>query len=689
MAKQIVPSDFKTHLIEQIVESVDEPANTVYYAFIGNHSNTGITPDDVVAPTQKLQDLNVDTYRNMILGKRLTSSDFNIMVPRYDWTSGTTYDIYDDEDASLFEKQFYVAVDEGSSIYVYKCLSNANGAVSTAQPTKADVDLNDNYYETSDGYQWKYMYGISDVVFDKFATQTFMPVVADAEVEENAKNGSIDVIKVDTHGRFYNNSLSSDFAVSTISDGTTIKLPSGSSQVENFYANTIMHLTGGTGAGQYRRVTSSTANGSGQYVIIESAFSTTPNETTQYQISPEVQITSDGTQTINAVARAIVNANASNSIHRVEVLEPGLNYNYANTEILVGTQGPSSGGSAGEIVAVEEATVRAIIPPPDGHGANSAVELGGRVLGINAKFSNTENDTVIADNIFTQFGIIRDPLFANVEVTTIKKSDSTPGTDGEFTEGEDVKQITRKKLCSTYVVESGNTIIVSNGDLNLDEELEAGEYLFIADESVATRNHLTFIESVINSTSIELNTAPNWDSSTANLYFATVTANAVVKQVVDSDSILLEQCDNRLVSDKLIVGMTSQAIANVQAINVNGRLASNAVYDFNAFNQMTKISGSRTGTIEENDVVQQVTSGATALVHSIADNDIFVTRVEGTFDTSEPIISANNDGTISAGFTKLDGELDPTSGSIIYLQNDIPVSRANNSSEELRIILEF
>ena len=689
MAKQIVPSDFKTHLIDQLIESVDEPSNTVYYAFIGNHVDSGVTLDDISAPTQKLQDLNVDTYRNMILGKRLTSDDFSIMIPRYEWETGTVYDAYDDTDANLFDKEFYVAVDETAFIHVYKCLSNANGAVSNAQPTKADVDPNDNFYETSDGYQWKYMYSVDSVTFDKFATQSFMPVVANTDVEDSTRNGAIDVIKVDTHGRFYNNTLSSDFSESTVIGADIVRLPSGSSTLQNFYANSIIHLTSGTGAGQYRRVTASSANGSGQYITLENAFTTAPDETTTYEISPEVRVVSDGTQTVNTVARAIVNANASNSVHRVEILETGLNYNFATASVLVGTQGAGSGGSSGEIVDVEAASVRPIIPPPGGHGANSAVELGGRVLGIHSKFSNTENDTVIADNVFTQFGIIRDPLFANVEITVVKQSDGAAGTDGEFSVGETIRQITRKKLCGAFTVESGNTTIISADDLDLDAELNSGEYLFITDPSVTTRNHITTIESVINNNSIELNTAPAWDSSSASIYFATPTANAVVKQVVDSDTILLEQCDNRLVNDRLIVGATSHAVANVQAINVNGRLASNAVYDFNAFNQMTKISGTITGTIQENELLEQANSGASALVHSVSGNEVFVTRVIGQFDTAESIVANTSGATIAAPFSLLSGELDPTSGSIIYLQNDIPVSRANNSSEEIRITLEF
>ena len=697
MAKQIVPSDFKTHLIDQLIESVNEPSNTVYYAFIGNHSETGVQADDVVAPTEKLQDINVETYRNMIFGKRLTADDFSIMVPRYDWTSGTVYDQYDDTDANLLSKDFYVAVDETAFIHVYKCLYNANGAPSTAQPTFGDVATesslfanDDNYYQTSDGYQWKYMYSVDSTTFDKFATQNFMPVVANNVVEQNALNGAIDVILVDTHGRFYNNTISSNFSESSTTGNPVIfRLPDGSSDVENFYSNTIIHLTSGTGAGQFKRVIASTANNLGQYIQTESAFAIVPDNTTNYELSPEVRIVSDGTQTVNCVARAIVNSAASNSIHRIEILQQGSNYNFANATILKGVPADADNSDSGTIIEVEDATVRPVIPPPGGHGANSAIELGGRILGIHAKFSNTENDVVIADNTFSQFGIIRDPVFANVDIKFVKQSDGLGGSDGEFVVNENVKQFTKKRLFGTFSTTSGNTIIESADDLDLENELSAGDYLYLTDSEVSTYNHFSIVNNVINSTSIELNDSVAWTGSNTIVYFATPTANAVVNQLVSSNNITLRECDNTLVTDRLIVGETSHAVANVQTINVNNRLASNGIYDFLAYNQMTKITGTITDTIQPNEYLTQANSGARALVHSVDGNEVFVTQVTGEFNTGESILANTSGATISSGFDKYSGELDPTSGNIIYLQNDIPVERANNSSEEIRIILEF
>lgn len=699
MAKKIVPSDFKTHLIEQLIESIDEPANTVYYAFVGDHLSSGDTQEEVTAPTDRLQDLNVETYRNMILGKRLTSNDFKVVIPRYNWVPDTVYDMYDDIDENLLSKRFYVAVDETAFIHIYKCLANANGNPSTIQPTFNDVrfdedlfESGDNYYETADGYQWKYMYSVDSQTFNKFATQKYMPVVANNVVEDNAQNGSIDVIKVDSHGKFYNNSIKSNFNESAITGNPLIYgLPRGSSDIENFYANTILHLIEGKGAGQYKRVVRSFANNFGTFAEIADNFAVNPDPTTRFEISPEVSVSSDGTQTIDVVARAIINANASNSVHRVEILETGLNYNFAEAAVLIGTQGPNSGGSAGEIDAVVPAEVRPIIPPPRGHGANSAVEFGGRALSIHAEFNQSESNTIPAENTFAQFGIVRDPLFANVEITFVKKSDGLDGSDGEFVEGEHVYQFTKKRLFGEFTVTEDQANVITTDETDLKNELSRDDFVYVTSDTNALFNYFTTVNNVINSTAIQLANTPTWSATNAVLYYAIPSANAVVNQVLDNNKLFLRECDNRLVIDRLLIGNTSHAIANVQTINVNDRLANNGVYDFNAFNQTTVILGSISdaAALIKNERLYQETSGAEGFLHSVQESKLFLTKISGEFNTAEGIIAANSGVTISAPFDKYSGELDPTSGNIIYLQNDIPVTREGNRSEEIRVILEF
>jgi hypothetical protein len=84
-----------------------------------------------------------------------------------------------------------------------------------------------------------------------------------------------------------------------------------------------------------------------------------------------------------------------------------------------------------------------------------------------------------------------------------------------------------------------------------------------------------------------------------------------------------------------------------------------------------------------------------ARVHSFkqidesSDFELLLTNVEGEINTAQSINGIENSATMVAGFDKYEGDLDPTSGSIIYLQNDVPVERQDDSTEQVRVILEF
>src|SRR5690606_24092684 len=93
----------------------------------------------------------VDAYRNMIMGKRVHENDLALMIRNIPYESGKVYDMYDDQDEDLDNKDYFCAVDEGSYIHVYKCLDNNRGAVSNAEPTFAHVvGANTDVYQTTD-----------------------------------------------------------------------------------------------------------------------------------------------------------------------------------------------------------------------------------------------------------------------------------------------------------------------------------------------------------------------------------------------------------------------------------------------------------------------------------------------------------------------------------------------------------
>jgi len=722
MAKTLVPAEFKTHIIDQLIESITERANTSYYAFVGDHESVASTLEEVNPPLETIKKLNSDVFRNMIFGKRLSNTDIKFVVNRNDWVEGTTYEMYDDETIELQDKNFYIAVDEDSYKHVYKCLYNANNSPSTIKPlfedAKYDANLyvpGDDYYETSDGYQWKYMYSITSTEFTKFATEKFMPVTANTAVQDNAIEGSIDVIKVITHGKNYQNHLSGKFEVADLNRisasiaaiynltnaNRCYRLEVGADQTENFYKNTMMYLTSGVGSGQYRKVIRSIEipDIGGVFVELEDNFLTIPDETTTYELSPAVEIIGDGTQTTNAVARAIINATASDSVHKIEMLDVGANYSYSTARVLTGSPRQVNGLS----VVVTPAEIRPIASPQGGHGANTVVEFGAKRISFSTRFNRGESGLVEPVNTFGQFGIIRNPQFANVAIYTENVS-------GGFIEGETICQFTKLQLGdqASWMANSvvGNFMLDQSG-LSSNEygrHFKSGDYVYIVTNDGVNPTHLlTTVGNASNSTAIHLSEATNFtDGTLCTVYYVHKQAEATVRNVnppfpltnTPATGMLVDDCTPEFRKGSTIYGLQSKNIATIKGIDINNRINDgNADFIFNNFRQTIKIIGSAisNGPFEEDETVTQ--GSATAQVHSIQGNNIYLTNIVGDFSTIGDIVGSSS-GAIMSGIVgnELDivyGDLDPNSGSVIYIQNDIPVDREENQTEEIRVILEF
>lgn len=114
------------------------------------------------------------------------------------------------------------------------------------------------------------------------------------------------------------------------------------------------------------------------------------NAGNNYTSAPTITIVGDGT---GANAVATINA-SSNVIDKIIMTNYGAGYTYA--DVVIG--GPGSNASA-----------RAMISPPGGHGSDPLRELGGSYLIINARLNNTEGGKLPTDNEFRQISIIQDP----------------------------------------------------------------------------------------------------------------------------------------------------------------------------------------------------------------------------------------------------------------------------------------
>lgn len=441
MSTSLITNYFRANQIDQLRESITEAANTTYYVFVGHPQAYDVSDNVVTQIYNTTQTVDVDAYRDMVFGKRVSSEDVKVMVPRYDWTAGKVYTPYDSAN-DVSNTNFYACVNAVSQYHIFKVLDNNSGAPSSVRPEFVDTAPDDDFYSTSDGYVWKYMYSVDRTMFNKFATDDYIPVVNNPNVTANAVAGAIDVVRISAGGSNYDSSFSNTFNVIDLRlGGNTLVygLSSAASANDSFYVDSYIYINSGTGVGQIRKIKDYSVIGSTKKIVLDRAFDIAPDTTSAYDITPGVDIVGDGT---GARARALVNthAHAGNTIYQVEIVDKGSGYTFARAAVTGNT-----GGVANNAVVVP------IIGPKGGHGRNSELELGGRYLGISVTFANTENGTIPTDNDYRTVGLLKDPLFANVALTL----SSVVGT---FSIGETVTQATSNAQGTVTTFIGGNQL---------------------------------------------------------------------------------------------------------------------------------------------------------------------------------------------------------------------------------------
>lgn len=443
---KLATHNLKLFNVDQFIESFSEPNYNIYYFFVGDSIPSA---NDSVPSTlnDNVQTTFVDPHEKMLYGKQITSSDVTRMAVRYDWTSNTVYTKYTHDRADLYDKPFYVCVDEGSYYSIFKCLDNNGGSPSTTPPSFEDTSADDSLYFTSDGYQWKYMYSVTPSQFNKFATSDHLPVNTDANVVGNSVGGSIDNIEIVSAGSGYVAYTNGVFQAVRVSGNNLVYTidHTTASPNTNFYKDSAVKIVSGTGAGQQRKITGYTVSGTVRNIVIDEPFDVSPTTTSGYDISPLVTIGGDGS---NAAARAIINA-TSNSIHRIDITSRGSGYSYGTASL---------SGNTGSINSTSTASLKVIISPKGGHGSNAAAELGAHFVGVGTTFdSSLSGDKVVDSNDFRTIGIVKDPLFSSSTLNI------TP-VSGTFEVGEVVSQTQGSVFTAHGLVSSANSssVVVSN-----------------------------------------------------------------------------------------------------------------------------------------------------------------------------------------------------------------------------------
>jgi len=217
----IITDKFRIHNSEQFQEAFSETSGNTMYLGIGRpqafatstrgDSRTNNEGTDT-APLTPADNLNAQhfPFDDLMAAKKIAASDVTFAIPRRNWTTGTTYDIYRHDygeyatgtttaitanggASTLHDSAFYVLT---TSRNVYKCLDNNGNSASTIEPTNTPTTI----IETSDGYRWKYMYTLSASQQANFLSTDFMAVSTDSTVSSAAVDGAIEVIKIKTAG---------------------------------------------------------------------------------------------------------------------------------------------------------------------------------------------------------------------------------------------------------------------------------------------------------------------------------------------------------------------------------------------------------------------------------------------------------------------------------------------------------
>ena len=101
-------------------------------------------------------------------------TDASFVVPRYNWSSGTFYDAYDDQ--STGNSNPYYVVNSNQQVYMVLRKSISNTGVAVASTIEPTGNTSGTPFKTSDGYVWKMVYSISSASANKFQSANFMPV---------------------------------------------------------------------------------------------------------------------------------------------------------------------------------------------------------------------------------------------------------------------------------------------------------------------------------------------------------------------------------------------------------------------------------------------------------------------------------------------------------------------------------
>lgn len=692
---KLITNNFKTHAAKQFVESISEPQNTIYY--LGAHRSLPFSTDALPPdPGTDLQSTYYELYDELVFGKHVTNDDIVHMIRNIPWVSGTVYDMYDSRLTTPESKNFYVVSNESGTYHVFKCLYNNGGAASTSQPKRSDVEPEDDFYKTADGYEWKYMYSITPSQYLKFATLDYVPVFVNQDVVANAINGSIDVMLIENAGSSYKSYVVGNIKEAAIGgDPLIYSIESSDMTLSSnaaFYENCSIYISSGPGDGEIRTIVDYFTSGGERKIIIDSPFETVPDRTSDFIIAPRVVISGDGA---GATARAEVNT-TTGSISDVIIINRGKDYTFADVQV-VGSTGSTSAATT------TSAVVRAVISPPGGHGSDVINELIATKVGVSVEFVNTEANTIPTVNDYRKISLIKDPLFSRAQLVL-----TTAATTG-LVDGETITQ-SSTNATATVLDRSANTVVLTNVrgffETSNTSDSTTGivgslsnivKYIDSIDRTFETFDQRTKFTIEIIDPGLTAFDGFQEDEVVVQSGLTETLSSSIVKLTLLGTDVAYLFSDGEIVSQ---VTDRGTATGTITARSTNVLTLSNPDGYFVTNATITGGTSGATATVTNYDN----TFAATAIgnVHEVALTNesvgtIALTNASGTFlltDTGTNTINSFRGQTSQAvasliGIDTSANKLVDGSGEFMYVENFVPIDRDVDQTERIKLIIEF
>ena len=427
MASDAMTKSFTLTFAEDLANEFENDNTNQYFLYFGkvdSWENLPYSSASASTPASNVDSVDRANYakRDAVAAKRISSRNIYRLVPRNDWTSGTTYDEYDHTAEMLSSttvKTFFVYTSTGN---IYLCLDNNNSGTSTYEPDHTIT----SQVSYTDGYVWLFMGKVLEDARD-FITESYIPVEFALDNSENYLNqwnaqqasvdGAVTKIKVQTPGGGFTaaawvrssasaaSSEETDTEVSQISGvgATTISIAATDSNIDDYYNSYAIYITSGPGVGQRRVITDyDGANRTVSFavpLITEVKPSVGGVQGSKYKIIPNLVINGDGVS-----AEAVPTLNAQFEITGVNVINSG--YDYTIGEVDVYPKSVSGGVIGSDNIAGP--TFSVVIPPVGGHADDILKSLGANKVMIRSVVKGTDTNFKTAQD-YRQITLVKNP----------------------------------------------------------------------------------------------------------------------------------------------------------------------------------------------------------------------------------------------------------------------------------------